>query len=227
MWEIIRAGGPVMWPIIALSVVALAIICERIYSLQETRILPDELTDKIWKLVETNQVTEKHLMALAENSALGQVLAAGLANRYRPRQYVKEAIEDTGRHVVHQLERYLNTLGTIASVSPLLGLLGTVIGIITAFSAITQQGVGDPKVLSGGIGQALISTAAGLIVAIPSLMGYRYLKGRVEQLVVKMEKEALRLVYSIDQHRGTESGYFARPRSSGGSSASSSNSAAP
>jgi len=218
MWEIIRAGGPVMWPIILLSVVALAIIAERLYSLQESRILPEDLTDKIWKLVESNQVSDKHLLALAENSALGQVLAAGLANRYRPRQYVKEAIEDTGRHVVHELERFLNTLGTIASVSPLLGLLGTVIGIITAFSAITQQGVGDPKVLSGGIGQALISTAAGLIVAIPSLIGYRYLKGRVEQLVVKMEKEALRLVYSIDQHRGSETGYFTRPKSGGATS---------
>jgi biopolymer transport protein ExbB len=156
------------------------------------------------------------MQALSDNSALGQVLAAGLANRYRPRQYVKEAIEDTGRHVVHELERFLNTLGTIASVSPLMGLLGTVIGIITAFSAITQQGVGDPKVLSGGIGQALITTAAGLLVAIPSLIGYRYLRGHVDQLVVKMEKEALRLVSSLDQHRGTESGAYPRPKLTSG-----------
>jgi biopolymer transport protein ExbB len=208
MWGIIKAGGPVMWPLLVLSVVSLAIIVERLYSLQEKRILPADLTDKMWKLVETNQLTERHVLALANNSALGQILAAGLSQRYRPREYIKEAIEDTGRHVVHELERFLNLLGSIASVSPLLGLLGTVIGIITAFSSITQQGVGDPKVLSGGIGQALIATATGLVVAIPSLMAYRYLRGHVEGLVIKMEKEALRLVQALDAHRGVESGSF-------------------
>ena len=156
----------------------------------------------MWKLVETGQLTDRHIAALAQNSALGQILAAGLANRHRPRDLVKEAIEDTGRHVVHELERFLNLLGSIASVSPLLGLLGTVIGIITAFNAITHTGVGDPKALSGGIGQALITTAAGLMVAIPSLMGYRYLRGRVDALVIEMEKESLKLVQALDAHRG-------------------------
>jgi biopolymer transport protein ExbB len=198
MWEIIMAGGPVMWPLIVLSIVAATIFFERLWTLQERRVIPHELTDKIWKLVESGQINDKHVAALAQNSALGQVLAAGLANRHRPREFVKEAIEDTGRHVVHELERFLNLLGTIASVSPLLGLLGTVIGIITAFNAITQAGVGDPRALSGGIGQALITTAAGLVVAIPSLMGYRYLRGRVESLVVGMEKEALKLVKALD-----------------------------
>ena len=201
MWEIIKAGGPVMWPIISLSIAAAAILLERLWSLQERRVIPPELTAKVWRLVESGQLTDKHVAALAENSGLGQILAAGLANRDRGREYVKEAIEDTGRHVVHELERFLNMLGTIAAVSPLLGLLGTVIGIIAAFSAITHQGVGDPKVLSGGIGQALITTAAGLIVAIPSLMGYRYLRGRVDQLVIAMEKEALKLVHALDRHR--------------------------
>ncbi len=202
-----------MWPLLVLSVISLAIIVERLYSLQEKRILPEDLTDKMWKLVETNQLTERHVLALARNSALGQILAAGLSQRYRPREYIKEAIEDTGRHVVHELERFLNLLGSIASVSPLLGLLGTVMGIFTAFSSITQQGVGDPKVLSGGIGQALIATATGLIVAIPSLMAYRYLRGHVETLVIKMEKEALRLVQSLDEHRGVESGSFIASKS--------------
>jgi biopolymer transport protein ExbB len=201
MWEIIKAGGPVMWPIIALSVLAAAILLERLWSLQERRIIPPELREKVWKLVESGQLTDRHIAALAQNSALGQILAAGLANRHRPREYVKEAIEDTGRHVVHELERFLNMLGTIAAVSPLMGLLGTVTGIIVAFNAITHSGIGDPKVLSGGIGQALITTAAGLIVAIPSLMGYRYLRGRVDELVIAMEKEALKLVHSLDQIR--------------------------
>jgi len=204
MWEIIKAGGPVMWPIIALSITAAAILLERLWSLQDERVIPKELTDKVWKLVESGQLTDKHVAALAQNSALGQILAAGLANRHRGREHIKEAIEDTGRHVVHELERFLNMLGTIAAVSPLLGLLGTVIGIITAFNAITQQGVGDPKMLSGGIGQALIATAAGLIVAIPSLMGYRYLRGKVDGLVIAMEKEALKLVRSLDERRAAD-----------------------
>jgi len=201
MWEIIKAGGPVMWPIIALSVGATAILLERLWSLQERRVNPPELREKVWKLVESGQLTDRHITALEQNSALGQILAAGLANRQRPREYIKEAIEDTGRHVVHELERFLNLLGTIAAVSPLLGLLGTVTGIIVAFNAITTQGVGDPKMLSGGIGQALICTAAGLIVAIPSLMGYRYLRGLVDARVVKMEKEALKLVQALDAQR--------------------------
>ena len=201
MWEIIKAGGPVMWPIIALSIAAAAIVLERLWSLQQVRINPPELTDKVWKLVAAGQLSDRHIEAIAQNSPLGRVLAAGLANRHRPREWVKEAIEDTGRHVAHDLDRFLNMLGTIAAVSPLMGLLGTVIGIIAAFNAITHDGVGDPKVLSGGIGQALITTAAGLVVAIPSLMGYRYLRGRVDELVIEMEKEALRLVQSLDAHR--------------------------
>ncbi len=204
MWEIIKAGGPVMWPIIALSITAAAIVVERLWSLQADRVSPSDLIDKIWKLVAAGQINDKHIEVIAENSPLGRILAAGLANRHRPREWVKEAIEDTGRHVAHELDRFLNLLGTIAAVSPLMGLLGTVIGIISAFNAITHDGVGDPKVLSGGIGQALITTAAGLMVAIPSLMGYRYLRGRVDELIIAMEKQAIRLVQSLDTQRATE-----------------------
>ncbi len=206
MWEIIKAGGPVMWPIIALSIAAAAIVLERLWSLQAGRVTPVDLHDKVWKLVAAGQLSDKHVEVIAQNSPLGRILAAGLANRHRPREWVKEAIEDTGRHVAHDLERFLNMLGTIAAVSPLMGLLGTVIGIISAFNAITHDGVGDPKVLSGGIGQALITTAAGLMVAIPSLMGYRYLRGRVDELVIAMEKEAMRLVQALDAQRSHASG---------------------
>jgi biopolymer transport protein ExbB len=201
MWEIIKAGGPVMWPIILCSIAAVAIILERLWSLQDHRVVPPNLTEQVWKLVEAHALTDRHIAALDRNSPLGHILAAGVANRDRPREIIKEAIEDAGRHVVHELDRFLNTLGTIAAVSPFLGLLGTVLGIITAFNAITAQGVGDPRALSGGIGQALIATAAGLCVAIPSLIGYRYLRGRVEQLVIAMEKEALKLVQALDSHR--------------------------
>jgi biopolymer transport protein ExbB len=201
MWEIIKAGGPVMWPIIFCSIVAAAIVLERLWSLQRARVLPTELTEKVWKLVEAGQLTDKHVDALQQNSPLGRVLAAGLANRHRSREIVKEAIEDTGRHVAHDFDRFLNILGSIAAVSPLLGLLGTVTGIIAAFNAITVAGVGDPKALSGGIGEALITTAAGLIVAIPALLGYRFLRGRIDGLVIDMEKEALKLVAYLDSLR--------------------------
>jgi biopolymer transport protein ExbB len=199
MWEIILAGGPVMWPIILCSVIAAAIILERLWTLQRKRVIPRELTDRVWKLVETRTLNDRHIQALAQNSPLGRVLAAGLANRNHGREIMKEVIEDTGRHVVHELERFLNTLGTIAAISPLLGLLGTVTGMIEAFNAITSVGVGDPRALSGGIGEALITTAAGLMVAIPALFAYRYLRGLVDFLVVEMEKEAMKLVQAFDR----------------------------
>jgi biopolymer transport protein ExbB len=199
MWEIIIAGGPIMWPILLCSVVAAAIMLERLWTLQRKRVIPRELTDRVWKLVETRTLNDRHIEALSRNSPLGRVLAAGLANRHQGREIMKEAIEDTGRHVVHELERFLNALGTIAAISPLLGLLGTVIGMIQAFDSITSQGVGDPKVLSGGIGVALITTAAGLFVAIPSLVGFRYLRGVVDLMVIEMEKEAMKLVQAFDR----------------------------
>ena len=199
MWEIIVAGGPVMVPLILCSVVSVAIVVERIWTLQRKRVIPRELTDRVWKLVETRTLDDRHIVALARNSPLGQILAAGLANRNHGREIMKEQIEDTGRHVVHELERFLNTLGSIAAVSPFLGLLGTVIGMIRAFNEITVVGVGDPRALAGGIGMALITTAAGLMVAIPSLFAHRYLRGLVDGLVVDMEKEAIRLVQAFDR----------------------------
>ncbi|MSQ92823.1 MAG: MotA/TolQ/ExbB proton channel family protein [Gammaproteobacteria bacterium] len=199
MWAIIVAGGPVMAPIILCSVVAVAIVVERLWTLQRKRVIPRELTDRVWKLVETRTLNDRHLEALARNSPLGRILAAGLANRSQGREIMKEVIEDTGRHVVHELERFLNTLGTIAAMSPLLGLLGTVTGMIAAFNAITEAGVGDPRALSGGIGEALITTAAGLMVAIPALFAYRDLRGLVDALVVDMEKAAMRLVQAFDR----------------------------
>jgi biopolymer transport protein ExbB len=199
MWEIIRAGGGFMWPIIICSVAAVAIVLERLWALQSNRVIPRDLGQKVWNWIEADQLNDKLITALQQNSPLGQLLAIGIANRDRPRALMVERLQDGGRHVVHDLERFMNTLGTIAAVSPLLGLLGTVAGIIHAFNAITANGIGDPRVLSGGIGEALITTAAGLSVAIPSLIAYRFLRGKVERLVIRMEKEAMRLVDALDE----------------------------
>jgi len=194
MLEIVQAGGWLMLPIIACSIIAGAIILERLWTLQRDRVLPRSITAQVQKLIEDDRLDPKHLQRLYRSSPLGQIIATGLANRHRGRDIVKEGIEDCGRHVVHELERYLGTLGTIASISPLLGLLGTVIGMIKVFAAIMANGVGNPGALAGGISEALITTAAGLSVAIPALIGYRYLRGRVDALVVQMEKEAMKFL---------------------------------
>ena len=190
-----------MLPIILCSVVAAAIIAERMWSLQRKRVLPADLAEKVWFWAKNNKLDENHVLALQTSSPLGQVLAAGLINRDEDRELIKESIQDTGRHVVHDLERYLNSLGTIAAITPLLGLLGTVIGMVKVFAAITSHGVGNPAVLAGGISEALITTAAGLSIAIPALIGYRYLRGRVDSLVINMEKEAMKLLESIHAER--------------------------
>jgi biopolymer transport protein ExbB len=198
MWEIVRAGGPLMWPIIFCSIVAAAIVLERLWTLQDRRVLPRELPQKVWQLIESGQVTDKVISALEQHSPLGRLLAAGLANRHRPHDILMERLEDAGRHVVYELERFLNTLGTIAGISPLLGLLGTVTGIIRAFDAIQSSSAGDPRALSGGIAEALVCTAAGLCVAIPALISYRYLRGKVEGIVVEMEKHAMRMADALE-----------------------------
>ena len=194
MLQIVESGGWLMLPIIACSIIAVAIILERLWTLQPKRVLPKNLTAEVWEWAQQDRLDPKHLQRLHQSSPLGQLLAVGLANRSADRQIVKESIEDCGRHVVHELERYLGTLGTIASISPLLGLLGTVVGMIEVFAAIMANGVGNPGALAGGISQALITTAAGLTVAIPALTAHRYLRGRIDNLVVQMEKETMKFL---------------------------------
>jgi biopolymer transport protein ExbB len=197
MLEIVQAGGWLMWPIIACSVVAVAIILERLWTLQENRVLPPSVGNHVWELIQQSQLDAKQIQQVQQSSPIGQVLAVGLAYRHASRDVLKEVVEDTGRHVVHDLERYLSPLGTIAAISPLLGLLGTVSGMIRSFTAITANGVPNPAVLAGGISEALVATAAGLTVAIPSLIAYRYLRGRVDGLVVKIEKESTRFIEAL------------------------------
>ena len=210
MWELVKAGGGFMWPIIACSIAAVGILLERLWTLQRKRVLPPELIKKVSDLADKNQVTPKVIEALEKNSPLGRVLAAALANKHRGRQIMMERVEDTGRHVVHELERFLNSLGTIASISPLLGLLGTVSGIIRAFNAVMLGGMGDPSKLAGGISEALVTTAGGLAVAIPSFIAYRYLRGKVERIVIDMEKIAVTFADSLDAPAQAEDSAVAR-----------------
>ena len=174
MLELVTAGGWLMLPLFACSIIAIGIIAERFWSLQTKHISPPELITQIWQWHHHEQVDESRIRALQANSPLGQILASGLITRDSAREITKESIEDVGRHVTVSLEKNLNTLGTIAAIAPLLGLLGTVIGMIKVFAVITTEGVGNPETLAGGISEALITTATGLVVAIPSLIFYRY-----------------------------------------------------
>ena len=201
MFEIVKAGGWVMVPILLCSIVAFAIIAERFWTLQKKKIIPPNLVANVWQQFRQQTFDQEGLLRLKTGSALGRVLAAGLVNLQHDREIMKDAIEETGRHVVHEMERYLNALGTIASITPLLGLLGTVIGMIKVFNTITTSGVGNASLLAGGISEALITTAAGLVVAIPTLMFYRYFRRLIDEYVIRMEEEALKLVEVIHGDR--------------------------
>jgi len=194
VFELVQAGGWLMIPILLCSVISLAIISERLWTLRKKKVIPAKLVSGIWVLLKNDALTQKHIDEIENGSPLGRVLAAGLINRHLSRELIRESIEESGRFVVHEMERFLNTLGTISTIAPLLGLLGTVIGMIKVFTAITTVGVGDPTQLAGGISEALITTAAGLTVAIPSLIFYRHLKRKIDELVVAMEQEAMKLV---------------------------------
>ncbi|WP_297808193.1 MotA/TolQ/ExbB proton channel family protein [uncultured Methylophaga sp.] len=201
MLELFKAGGWLMIPLFICSVISIAIIAERFWSLQQKRIAPTELVTQIWQWLKFDQVDQSRIKALQNNSPLGQILAAGLINRNSSRDITKESILDIGRHVTVALERNLNTLGTIAAISPLIGLLGTVIGMIKVFAVITAEGVGNPETLAGGISEALITTATGLVVAIPSLIFYRYFRGKINKLVVGMEEQAMQLIEILHGER--------------------------
>lgn len=193
MLEILIAGGWAMVPILLSSAVALAIILERFWTLRRKAVIPPGLGEQVLSWARTRKLDPAHIEDLRQTSPLGELLASALLVRHRPREIIKERIEDTGRHVVHQLERFLNTLGTIALITPLLGLLGTVFGLISMFFAVMVSGVGDPLKMAGGIGEALVCTASGLCVAIPAYFFHRYFRGRVSDLVVDMEKQVIAL----------------------------------
>ncbi len=194
MLDLIKAGGWLMAPILACSLAATVIIFDRLMALRRARVLPEQLVRTLRGWAERGAISRDEVEALPLASPLGRIVAVGLASRGYGREIVRERTEDTGRHVVHELERFLNALGTIAAISPLLGLLGTVAGMIKIFQIVSAQGNSNFSLLSVGIAEALVTTAAGLAVAIPSVLFYRYFHARVDDLVVNIERETLELV---------------------------------
>jgi len=201
VFELLKAGGILMVPIVACSILALAIILERFWTLRPSRVAPAQTINELWRWIKKKELNGRKLKALQGSSPLGRILAGGLMNAKHGREIMKESIEHEASQVIHDLERFLNPLGTVATITPLLGLLGTVIGMIKVFAEIQLAGVGNAGNLAGGISEALITTAAGLSVAIPALIGHRYFIRRVDELVVGMEQEAIKLVEVVHGDR--------------------------
>jgi len=194
VWEMMKSGGWLMAPLLIASVLALAIILERAWTLRSSRVAPKHLLADVWTQLQSGELKGEALRRLQIGSPLGALLAAGLINARHGREIMKESIEDAASAVVHEMERYLTLLGTIAQIAPLLGLLGTVVGIIEAFLVVTSGGISDPTALAGGISKALVTTAAGIGVAIPAMILHRYYLRHIQSLVVYMEQQAVKLV---------------------------------
>ena len=204
MYQVLSAGGWVMPFIVLCSIIALAICIERQFALNRRKIAPPHLLATVWQQLRGEGLDAQRLKSLRQGSPLGAILAAGLANQHQGRDVMRESIREAASHVIHHLERYLNTLGTVAAVTPLMGLLGTVLGMISVFTEITTYGTGNAGALAGGISEALITTAAGLAVAIPSLVMHRHYTSRIESIVVDLEREAIKLVDAIHSNQKTE-----------------------
>ncbi len=201
MFEFVQSGGVVMLFILLALVATIAIAAERFWALRRKQVIPPALKDQVIDWASRRALDEKHLQKLADSSPLGAVMAAALRYRDQPREVIVSSVEDAGRHVLHEMEKPVNWLSVIADVAPLLGLLGTVIGMIKVFASIMENGVGDAGALAGGISQALITTAAGLMVAIPALLLYRYLKSKVEDMTIVMEQQVMELIDSLEKGR--------------------------
>ena len=190
-----------MYPLLICSILVIAISIERYWALDPKKVAPRQQTGEVWKLIKDNQLNKENLKKVRQSSDLGQILAAGLSNSKMGREVMKDSIEEAAARVVHELEKFLAILGTIAAIAPLLGLLGTVIGMIKVFTALNLEGAGNAGALAGGISEALITTAAGLIVAIPAMIAYRFYVRRVDSLVVQMEQDAIKLVDALHSDR--------------------------
>jgi biopolymer transport protein ExbB len=201
VFDVLAAGGWLMIPIVLCSIAVIAISAERYWTLDPGKIAPRQLLAQVWGWIKNNQLDAGKLRELKQSSQLGKILAAGLSNSRHGREVMKDSIQEAASQVIHEMERYITPLGTIAAVAPLLGLLGTVIGMIKVFTAIMLQGTGNAGVLAGGISEALITTAAGLCVAIPAMIFHRFFLRRIDTIVVTMEEEAIKLVDALHSDR--------------------------
>lgn len=201
MIDLFLAGGIMMWPILLCSLLVVGISLERYWTLNPTKLAPKTLLAQVWSWVKNNQLDATKLRELKQSSPLGQILAAGLSNSKHGRDVMKESIEEAANQVIHDLERYIGTLSVIANIAPLMGLLGTVLGMIQVFNAIMLQGTGNTGVLAGGISVALYTTVAGLVVAIPATIAHKYFQRRVDAIVVTFEEEAVKLVDALHSDR--------------------------
>jgi len=204
LFEIIKAAGWPIWPLLLTSIIAVALIIERSVTLRESKIVPPALLDQVLAVYARQGINPEVLDKLAKDSPLGEVLSAGLRNEKSPRHVMKEAIEEAGRTSAHNLERYLTTLGTIATAAPLLGLFGTVVGMIEIFGSQAPSGGANPAQLAHGISIALYNTAFGIAISIPALIFYRHFKNKVDGFVVRMEQAASKMV---DIVHGERDGY--------------------
>lgn len=200
MYEFIVAGGILMIPLILCSIIAFSICVERFWSLSPSKIAPPNLIAQVWMWLKNDEFSLERMRELKMSSPLGYIMASGLSNS-STREGMKESIQEAAVHVVHDLERYLNPLGTIALIAPLLGLLGTVAAMVRLFNEIMMQGTGDAQVLAGGISEALITTVAGLVVAIPTLVMHRYFQRRVDGIVLQLEQQSQKLVDALHSDR--------------------------
>lgn len=191
----VQAGGWLMIPLVLSSLVAIAVILALFMNLKKEKVLPEGLAEKAQKLARSGKMTPAHIKQVRDGSLLGSVLAAGLGTVGQPRHLMKESIEESGRHAIHKMDKYMTTLGTIAAIAPLLGLLGTVVGMIVVFNQMLQAGgVGNPADLAGGISQALVTTAFGITIAVPALIFHRFFRGKINDFAIEMEKEAIKLL---------------------------------
>jgi len=197
VFEIIKAGGWLMFPIVLCSIVAIAIIVERYWVLRLAKVMPKDQLPKVWVWIKNHELDSAKIKELKNGSLFGYILSSGLTASKHGREAMKDATQEAGNHVAHEMEKFLSTLGTIAAIAPLLGLLGTVLGMIEVFTAIMVQGSGNTGVLAGGISQALITTATGLSVAIPAVIFHRALSRRVDDLLIIMEQDSAKLVDAI------------------------------
>lgn len=194
MLELFKSGGFFMWPLLLCSILTLAIVLERFWTLRNNRVAPRTLLSDVLARLREDRMTLDYIRTMQSQSGLSFIFASGLLNSKHGRRAMKESIQEAANHVIHELERFMSTLGTIAAISPLIGLLGTVVGMIKVFNVLMEQGAGNTQLLAGGISEALITTAAGLVVAIPALVFHRYFVRRIDEVVVNMEQQSTKLI---------------------------------